>query len=89
MKRPNMNNINRVRNESWLKDPENSFNKIIEELCLNLKKVTPIKKLIEHQIDETRKYSYHIIIKNTNHTELQQPNERKLQAAREKRQGNI
>lgn len=53
MKRPNIKIVGIEEGEkSQLKSPENSFNKILEETFLNLKKVMPkrYKKHTEYQI---------------------------------------
>jgi hypothetical protein len=71
MKRPNLR-INGIEEneDSQLKEPENVFNKIIEENFQSLKKEMDIKVQEEDRTpnkwDQKRKSSFHIIIKTLN-----------------------
>jgi hypothetical protein len=75
-----------IEEDSQLKDPENIFNKIIEEHFSNLKKEMPIKAHEAYRkpnrLDQKRKYSRHIIIQTLN----AQNKERILKVIREKGQ---
>ena len=71
MKRPNLRIIGIEQNEdSQLKEPENVFNKIIEENFSNLKKEMAIKVQDAYRTpnkwDQKRKSSHYIIIKTLN-----------------------
>ena len=87
MRRPNLRIIGIEESEdSQLKGPVNSFNKIIEENFPNLKKEMPINiqeaYRTPNRLDQKRISSCHIIIKTPN----AQNKERVLKAVREKGQ---
>ena len=84
MKRPNLRIIRIEENkDSQLKEPENVFNKTIEENFPNLKKEMDIKVQEAYRTpnkwDQKRKYSHHIIVKTLN----TQNKERILKAAKQ------
>jgi hypothetical protein len=85
MKRPNLRIIGIGNKDSQLKEPENVFNKIIEENIPNLKKEMDIKVHEAYKTpnkwDQKRKSSCHTIIKALS----AQNKERILKDAREKR----
>ena len=71
MKRSNLRIIGiEEGNDSQIKGPENTFNKIIEEKFLNLKKEMAINVQeayrTPNRLDQKRKSSHHIIIKTLN-----------------------
>ena len=84
MRRPNLRIIGiKEREDSQLKGPVNTFNKIIEENFPDLKKEMSINiqeaYRIPNRLDQKRNSSHHIIVKTPN----EQNKERILKAVRE------
>ena len=87
MRRPNLWVIGiKKSNNSYLKEPVNIFNKIIEENFPNLKKEMPMNiqeaYRTPNRLDQKRNFSWHRIIRTTNALNK----DRILKAVREKGQ---